>query len=154
MDEVLEEWKFVRSETLDLLSALNNKTILFVPEGDTWQPLYYQFACIARTQLVFAQALVSGVMDFRAFADPNLPNKHEYKTIEQLQSLLNEAEKTWQEAIVSGKAEVQWPNGSKSKLAHLYRLVSHERLHHGQMISYFTLAGITLPRDFKQNWAL
>lgn len=43
------------------------------------------------------------------------------------------------------------PKGEKWQLA---SLSEHERLHHGQFISYFTLAGFELPKAFKSNWAL
>ncbi len=154
MDEIIDRWRFVRSETLELLDVLNDEQLLLKPEGDTWQPMYYQFACIARTQLVYAKAAESGVMDFGLFASPLMPNKHDYQTKEQLIELLNMSEDDWKEAVDKNTVVVKWPDAHKSIEVHVMSLAEHERLHHGQLISYFTLLGIELPRSFKRNWAL
>ncbi|HSX17572.1 MAG TPA: DinB family protein [Patescibacteria group bacterium] len=153
-DEAVGDWKFARSETMELLDALSDEDLAFVPEGEKWQPLYYQFACMARTQLVYAQALKTGSMDFAAFGDPSLPSKFEQNTGEALRKLFAKSSAAWADAIADSAPNVQWPGHRASVSGHIYRLISHERLHHGQLISYFTLAGIDLPPKFKANWAL
>lgn len=32
--------------------------------------------------------------------------------------------------------------------------IEHERIHHGQIIAYFSLANIQLPQSFKSLWSL
>lgn len=152
--DTIRDWRFVRSETLEILSGLNDETLLFKPEGEKWQPVYYQFACMARTQMVYAQALKEGKMDFKMFGDPMLPDKHRLRTQEELKQLLDESDKQWQEALEHGKKEVKWPGMTISSDSHASRLMGHERIHHGLLIAYFTLGGWDLPADFKQNWAL
>ncbi len=153
-NEVKKDWQFVRSETLEILNALDDDRLAFCPSGDQWQPVSYQFACIARTQVVYANALQDGVMDFAAFGDASLPSKQSLRTKSELQEILHDAEALWQNAIQSGAPTVAWPGVSRSAASHVYRLASHERIHHGQLISYFTLAGWDLPEQFKRNWAL
>ena len=154
--EALRDWEFVRYETYELLDALSDKKLAFMPEGNKrWQPLSYQFACMGRTQLVYAWALAKGFMDQADFSGKGLPNKQDIRTRSDLRHLLEWADQEWFSALGSGINEVRWLHGqSLSRSAHLYRLVAHERLHHGQIISYFTLADYKLPAEFKRNWAL
>ncbi|HLZ15237.1 MAG TPA: DinB family protein [Candidatus Saccharimonadales bacterium] len=152
-DEAMREWRLARAETLELLGALSDQDLLFRPVGAKWQPLYYQFACMARSQLVYARALQTGKMDFAYFTDPMLPDKQVQNDQERLKALFTQAERAWLTAVQTGTG-VQWPEYTLSLPAHIYRLISHERLHHGQLISYFTMAELELPEHFKQNWAL
>lgn len=154
MDEFLRDWCFARSETLELLHSLDDEQLAFKPKGSTWQSLAYQFVCIARTQLVFAKALAAGNMDYMLFRDPSLPDKQSFQTKPELLKLLDSSNIIWLNALKNGPSNVQWPEREASKVGHGYRLIAHERLHHGQLISYFTLAGFALPPQFKQNWAL
>lgn len=153
-EEAKRDWAFARSETMELLDRLDDARLAFRPKGDKWQSLAYQFACIGRTQLVYAKALKTGVMDFAYFADASLPDKQKQKTDADVHALLARANETWLKAVEHGEDSVQWPSGEISKEAHIYRLIAHERLHHGIMIAYFTMANFTLPSRFKQNWAL
>lgn len=153
MSEALDAWAFARSETEELLHCLADDQLGFTPEGDKWQPLYYQFACMIRTQLVYAKALREGKMNFAYFDDNSLPDKHALLTKQDLLRAMDVAAQEWKAAIATGNS-VDWQGKSVSTGGHVYRLVSHERLHHGQLISYFTMAGYDLPPIFKQNWAL
>lgn len=154
--EILREWKLVRAETDELLESLSDKKLAYRPEGEKWQTLGYQFACIGRTQLVYARALQKGVLEFADFNDKSLPNKQDILTKHQLQELLTWANNEWLAVIEEGLAKVRWPGRGPvlSKVSHVYRLISHERLHQGQLISYFTLGGFELPHYFKQHWTL
>ena len=64
----VRNWNYARKETLELLHCLNDSQLQFKPEGsDKWQPLYFQFACIARTQAVYAKAIKEDKMDYLWF---------------------------------------------------------------------------------------
>lgn len=155
-DELLKEWALVRAETNELLDSLPSKKITYRPDGEKWQTLAYQFACIGRTQLVYARALQKGVLEFADFNETSLPDKQAIKTKAQLQELLAWSDSEWLSAVENGMISVKWPGkgSALSRAAHIYRLISHERLHQGQMISYFTLGGFELPHYFKQHWTL
>ncbi len=155
----VRQWNFVRSESLDILNSLSDEQLQFKPVGfSKWQPLYYQFACIARTQMVYARAIAEGKMEFNWFEDTILPDKHSFKTKAKLVKLLEEANKKWRESIVSKRFDeefvVKWPGFNQSVSNHIVSLISHERIHHAELISYFTMAGFELPENFKKNWAL
>lgn len=153
LHEAIEYWLFTRSETQELLHSLTDEQLLFTPEGPKWQPLYYQFTCMVRVQLAYAKALRTGGMDFAYFADKSLPGKRSLKSRQQLDTAFNRAKGIWQSAITT-IGSVKWYDQNVSVAGHIYRLVSHERMHQGQLISYFTLAGYKLPPNFKQIWAL
>lgn len=153
MDEAINAWIFTRGETRELLGALSDEQFQFRPEGEKWQPLYYQFGCIIRTQYIYAKALETGVMDFAYFADASFPDKHASRTKAELARAFEAASRHWEEVLADAKF-VDWQGQTISSAGHVYRLIAHERLHHGQLISYFTMANIELPPNFKQNWAL
>ncbi len=151
-------WNFVRSETLNILQSLDDDKLQYKPEGEKWQPLFWEFGCIGSTQLVYADAIKSGQMNFSLFQSDIIPDKNAYKTKKEILSFLEESDHTWIEAIRSRRREedyfVKWPGFSQPLPVHITSLVSHERLHHGEFISYFTLAGFEMPKEFKMNWAL
>lgn len=155
----VRQWNFVRSETLDILNSLSDKQLLYQPTGsDKWQPLYYQFTCIARTQMVYAKAIKEGKMNFKWFESTEFPDKHQFKTKEELKKLLDKSDKMWSAAIVEQRRneefQIAWSGFKQSLPNHIASLISHERIHHGELISYLTMAGFELPKNFKQNWAL
>lgn len=157
MDAYIRRWNFIRGETLEILEALDDEKLLFKPEGERWRPLFYQFGCIARTQLIYAEAAKTGKMDFALFGSNKFPEKYENKTVADIKELLNQADTAWLAALAQNEGGVAWPADQRGKLPlllHIQALAEHERLHHGQLISYFTLAGFNLPPEFKNNWAL
>jgi hypothetical protein len=139
---------------MDLLASLTEEQLHFKPSGEKWQPLYYQFGCMARTQLVYADAVLTGRMDFSLFNSDELPSKDGAKNANVLKALLGSSNEVWLNNLVTGEPTVRWPDGNKSLELHIASLAEHERLHHGQLISYFTLANIDLPSGFKNNWSL
>jgi hypothetical protein len=154
MDEFIARWNFVRFETLEILDTLTDEQLQFKPTGDTWQPLFYQFGCIGRTQLVYAKAVESGQMDLSLFGSSSLPNKDDNQSKERIINFLEKCNQSWLRAMSVNNNGVEWPAGRISLLLHISSLAEHERLHHGQLISYFTLTGFKLPKNFKSNWAL
>lgn len=156
LSSFLTRWAFTRSETIELLHQLDDVQLSFKPPGPAWQPLYYQFNCLGRTQLVYLDAVISGKMDFALFNSSSLPSKSEFQTITAIEEFLTQTDGQWLDAIAAcpPNSSIEWPEEPKPLLIHAVGLLEHERLHHGQLISYFTLAGFRLPDNFKRNWAL
>ena len=154
--DMIAGWAFTRSESHEILASLSDEQLQFQPTGAKWRPLYYQFGCMARTQLVYAAAVESGVMDYSLFSSSELPSKTAIQDGAGLAALLNEANKHWLRVLKSRAAEdaIRWPDHTRSVARHIGSLAEHERLHHGQIIGYFSTAGINLPAGFKGNWAL
>ncbi len=159
-------WNFTRGETLEILNSLTDAKLKFKPgnpsikvaQDNRFQTLAYQFACIGRTQLVYTKAIQTGWMDFSLFSSPEMPSKVDFKTKGELLKFLGKTDKEWIEMVRSRREqedfEVKWPGFNKSLVNHIASLAEHERIHHGQIISYFSLAGFELPEAFKRNWAL
>lgn len=154
----VRSWNVVRTETLEILNSLDDKSLQFKPQGERWQPIYYQFGCLLRTQQVYAKAIMEGKMDFSWFHDKTLFAKTNFQTRLQLLKALEDVDREWIRCIRQKREQddfvVRWPGVKMALPNHITALISHERLHHGQLISYFTLANKDLPKGFKMNWAL
>jgi len=152
----INRWQFTRSETLEILDNLTSEQLQFKPEGEHWQPLSYQFACCARTQLIYAKAVHEGKMDFSWFGSQEFPSKNAFTTKDEILGLLNEADQAWTNALKHAATDTRivWPDFSAPLVLHISNLLEHERMHLGQLISYHTMAGYELPSNFKRNWAL
>jgi hypothetical protein len=154
MDEFIKRWQFTRSETIEILQSLSDEQLQFKPEGERWQPIFHQFGCIARTQLIYAKAAQSGVMDFSLFGSTAIPDKDSHQSKTEVLAFLDESNDAWLAVLSTGSETVKWPDDDKPIAVHIMSLAEHERLHHGQLIAYFTLANFELPPNFKSNWAL
>lgn len=154
----VRSWNFTRSETIEILNSLTNEELQFKPNGKNWQPFFWQFACIGRTQIVYTEAINTGKMNFSLFGSKELPSKTAFQTKNELSQFLEKTNTNWRESIRVRRHEedftVAWPGFKKPLVNHIMCLAEHERLHHGQFISYFTLMEKHLPSHFKQNWAL
>lgn len=154
----VRQWNYTRDETLELLDCLTDDQLQWKPEGEKWQPFYFQFGCIGRTQIVYTKAIETGSMDFTYFRSPDLPKKDTFQTKDTLREFLKKTDTDWTNAIRTKRRDeeysVSWPGFTQPLTVHITSLSNHERLHHGQLVSYFTLANIDLPQNFKQNWAL
>jgi len=154
MDDFIKRWQFTRSETIEILQSLTDEQLQFKPEGDKWQSIFHQFGCISRTQLIYAKAAEDGVMDLSLFSSSKIPDKDSHQTNAAILAFLNESNDAWLTALSQNNGAVKWPGDKKPIEVHIMSLAEHERLHHGQLVSYFTTAGFELPPNFKRNWAL
>ena len=154
----VRSWNFTRGETMEILNSLTEKKLQFKTKGERFQTLAFQFACMGRTQLVYARAIKSGWMDFSLFSSEEMPKKENFTTKEELLKLLDKADKEWIEAIRKRREQadfsIKWPGVNKNILQHIMSLAEHERLHHGQRVTYFSMAGFEMHENFKRNWAL
>jgi len=158
VNSFVRNWNFTRSETLEILDSLNDKKLEFKPKGEKWQPLYWEFGCLIRSQIIYTEAIGTGKMDFSLFVSKEIPKKDAYQTKSQILKALEESDKKWTNVVRSRRREedfqVIWPTFKRPFIQHIAKLSEHERIHHGQIISYFTLAGFDLPSKFKTNWNL
>lgn len=154
----IQGWKAAREETLEILDSLDDDRLQFKPKGGKWQPLYWEFGCIGRTQIVYTKAIESGKVDFSLFSSPVMPSKTKYQTKNDLINFLEKSDIDWLKAIKLKKDiedyGIDWGNIKMPLIRHIACLSEHERLHHGQFISYFTIAHFELPEGFMTNWAL
>lgn len=154
----VRQWNFTRSETSEILNSLDDEQLQFKPEGEKWKTLFEQFSCIYLTQVVYSRSIKEGRMKYRWFHDQEASEMTKLSTKEELIKALQKADKKWIEAIREKREDeefkVKWPGFNQNLLNTMSSLIAHERLHHGQLIAYFTLAGFELPKNFKENWSL
>src|SRR5579872_1290104 len=109
----VRSWNFVRSETLEILNSLDDEKLRYKPDGDPWQPLYWEFGCIGRTQLVYTEAIQTGKMDFSLFHGDILPSKDQNRTKQDIVKFLDDCDKKWTDAIRERRMDeafsVSWP---------------------------------------------
>lgn len=154
----VRQWNFTRSETEEILESLNEKCLKFRPKGKQWKRMVDQFLCIARAQSVYTRAIETGWIDFSLFSNPDFLKRFEIEKREDLIKLLKQVDNEWIKAIRGKRKEeeflVAWPGFKQNLVNHISSLIAHERLHHGQLITYLTLEGVEIPPKFKRNWAL
>lgn len=156
LNGMIHAWSYTRSETTEILASLEDSQLQFKPQGEKWQPLYYQFLCIAQAQKAYTEAIKSGQLNFNNFdiESERAKNQTKQALLKDLTQLNDEWLKQLKSKLLDEDFKISWPNYQTSLIAHIAALAEHERLHHGQLISYFTLAGFDLPEGFKRNWAL
>lgn len=151
-------WNFTRRETLQLLDSLNDEKLLFKPEGEKWQNLAFQFGCMVQTQMVYAKAVIEERLDYSWYRSGEFTDRKLLKNKNELLDYSSQANKEWSKAVRKRRYDenfkIKWPGFNANLVTHISSLNGHERLHHGQIITYFTLAGFGLPTKFKDNWAL
>lgn len=152
----LGAWSYTLSHRYELLGGLKDKDLEFTPtQSKKFKDLQYQFACIGLTQLSYAKMLREGRFSSKYFSIfetelTKLRNKRE------LMAKLKEIDKEFKKEILkySDKDTFLWEDIKIPVWRIITFLQEHERLHHGQLISYFTLAGLKFPSQFKKDWNL
>lgn len=147
-DSFLTEWKFARGLSLDLLESLCDDDMAYSP-GFGLGPFWKQFRHVARVQKDYADALVTGKIEFgrsRVFAPGDFGVtvsgcKDSLRRCDE--EMLSVLSSTGQEAIVS------WFGDDVGSYEHMWRLVGHETFHHGQWVIYMRGLG----KPFPQSWS-
>ena len=153
---LLSGWEWTLNHRYELLGSLKDSDLKFTPTGSSkFQDIQYQFACIGSTQLAYTKMLREGRWSnkyFGAFKE-RLRGVYEVKALEKI---LKEADEKFKNAIMkfSGEDVFDWGDYKAPVYSVVVILQEHERLHHGQLITYFTLAGLEFPKNFKRDWHL
>ena len=145
ISQFLNHWQFDRSLTLDLLASMSIDDLAFSP-GPSVGPLWKQFRHIGRVQENFMDALKAGSAKFApngsfdATADGGALMDYFHKLDDELRSLLSE---------IDPNKRIDWFGEEQlSVFEHLMRMLSHETLHHGQLIVYCKLLGKPFPKSW------
>jgi uncharacterized damage-inducible protein DinB len=144
MVEILSEWSWARGLSKDLLNALPEEMLHQQPLPDvgSWAK---QFRHLGRVQENYIQALKSGktVFSYNGCSLPGVITKP--SLIEYLSRLDSELHA----ALVSPVSTIDWFGESWSIDRHLQAMISHEILHHGQLILYARIAKFKLPKSWE-----
>lgn len=147
-------WKFCHENTYELLSALKDKDLKFVPkESPKFQSLGFQFGCIVSTQQGFAHMLKNK----KYVSDYWFTTKEKsFISVKEAQKALKNADLFLEREInkLKDNDTFEWKSGKSPVWRVISWLTEHERLHQGQLIAYFTLANLELPPNFKRLWNL
>jgi uncharacterized damage-inducible protein DinB len=145
-----EEWKFDRQLTADLLRTLSHEELLWSP-SESVGALWKQFRHLGRVQENYMKALETGRVNFdtqggyRGTADGAALLHYLQELDKQLASKVANAD---------DDQMIEWFGGERiTAFEHLRRMMSHETLHHGQLIVYFRLMNKPFPDSWK-IWGL
>lgn len=142
----IEEWRFTRGLTLDLLSSLNPDELAYSP-GQNLGPLWKQFRHLGRIQENYADALDSGTIRFTVDRARGQEARHQAALHDYLCSL--DQELFDRVTGLDFSRTIDWFGQSVGVYEHLMRLASHETLHHGQWVVYLKL----LDKNFPPSWS-
>lgn len=144
-------FKWSRNNTLLILQELSDTDLNLKPEGDKWQNLGFQFACLVTTTDTYFRKITKfkdskyGKVYFerKVYTKDDLTSGELlFKILESQVEQLNDLLKEMDEKALD------------KHLRHLLNITNHEYLHQGQLVSYFTMFGKKLPARFKKSWAL
>lgn len=155
LQEKLEQWRFHRGLSLDLLRSLSEEQ-LELTVGENMGTLRAQFCHMARVQTQYVDALTTGKI--APTSKPKVIPSSKEELLTALQTLDAKLAQT-----LEGFSEEQarafhidwslWHAPAMNVMGHLQALLEHEILHHGQWIVYGRTHRITFPESWKA-WGL
>lgn len=144
-DRFIEEHKFDRILTLDLLQSLSAEELRWSP-GPNVGPFWKQFRHVGRVQENYMRALHTGTVNF--------DNVGSFVGTSDCAALIDYLEEL-DDQLISSLAHmdestvIDWFGNEKiSAFDHLLRMLGHETLHHGQWIVYCRL----MDKQFPKSW--
>lgn len=150
IDEILNEFRYFRTQTLDLLDSLS---------VDDWQasvdqsigPVWQQVRHLGRVEENYLKALETHEMKFD-LADGSFSGE---PTPENLKAYLMSLDETlMQEAKgFDSRTKIDWMGEAVSIASHVRRLTDHELVHIGSFLVLFKSRGHTFPESWK-IWGL
>ena len=153
---LLSGWQWTISHRYELLSALSDKDLSWKPPYKaTFQDFQYQFACIASTQKAYTSMLAKRKFNNSFFGQYS----EDFRKIYTVKGLIQTLRKLDKEFVLQMRSLndddlFDWGDFQAPVYSVIITLQEHERLHHGQLISYFTLREIPFPQQFKRDWHL
>ena len=146
----MNQWRFVRGLTLDLLRSIPNDQLERSP-GNDLGPWWKQFRHIGRVQENYLDAMISGTVKFgfEGASYRSGPSNADLAIyLRHLDNRLNSLIQTGRHCKT-----VDWFGKPKSVGSHLLCLADHEILHHGQWITYRRMLGGNFPESWRA-WGL
>ncbi len=148
MENMQAEWTFVRGLTMDLLNACTTDDLTFELSPQCG-PLWKQFRHMGRVHEEYLTALRTGQVKF----DPSSGSYNQGKSKPGLVNYFAKLHDLHAELFrgVGSEARISWFVQTISPEIHLVRLISHETLHHGQLILYWRALGKPFPKSW-ESW--
>ncbi len=143
--ELLAEWRFARGLTLDLLDRCSDADLQFALNGGS--PLWKQFRHIGRVQEDYLSAIETGVAHFDARNGSYRGDASRAALRRYLEAIDRRLDPIFE--TTPPEQTIDWFGEAVSTDVHLCRLLTHETLHHGQLM----LSWRALGHRFPASWA-
>ncbi len=149
LKQVLDDWKQMRTLTLDLLEIIPEKHLAF-SVGKNMGTIGKQYRHVGDVQICYTQAIASGKIDFDNYKrDYTLENS---KT--KLKNFLTEIDKEMLQFITQNQdAEIDWFGEKWNLEKHIRSLIEHEILHQGELVVYVRILDLNFPESW-ELWGL
>ena len=144
--DLQSEWNWARGLTLDLLKASSDYDLGF-ELNKSCGPLWKQFRHIARVHENYLQALETKKIAFGTDGCTYDGDSTKANLIDYFQRLQDQHSVAFQGLDSSSK--IDWFGEPKSLDMHFVSLLTHETLHHGQLILYWR----ALEHKFPESWS-
>ena len=151
IDYMLEEWKFSRQNTVELINALGDNGLKMDLPRPILNTFCKHFQEMISIQKSYSNAIKNGVM---CFEEEEFDGK---SSCAELIATMNEIDKEMQENLreTAFWCEIDWGEGEKKTVSsHLCALATHEIFHIGQLVAFCYVKNIKLPDFLLDNWAL
>lgn len=145
LSRFLNQWRFDRSMTLDLLRSLSDEELGWSPGAEVG-PFWKQFRHIGRVQENYMEALDTGSVTFSPRGSYN-GTANGAALVAYLESLDKQLEQ--QLAETDENKLIDWFGEEKiTAFDHMLRMMGHETLHHGEWIVCCRLMKKTFPKSW------
>jgi len=143
---LLDSYARYRAMTAELLAALDEDSLAFTP-GPNLGPLWQQFRHLGRIEDNYVAAIETGRI---AFGPPR--RRSAGTTATALAEYLRDVDADLRAAVAGAGpgTTIDWGGHTADLVEHVARLVSHELLHHGELVAYVRLLG----RPFPSGWRI
>lgn len=141
---IIAEFHWARGLCLDLLKALHDEQLHNqpVPKSGSWGK---QFRHLGRVQENYIQAIKTGTTIFSPEGCTYSGQITKTSLLEYLKRLDDEL----LSSLHSPPPSINWFGEIWSVERHLQAMISHEILHHGQLILYARVGGVKLPKSWE-----
>lgn len=154
LEQVVDDWKFIRQNTLAFIEALSNEDLvrqLPRPGIDTFMKHFEEMCDV---QKAYLDACVSGEMGFEGVKEND-----EYTGMTSKQEIiekLSEQDNRIADIVKNyPTSKIVWDEDDVKTLnSQLRNLCVHETLHIGQLIAFAYVMGIRIPEFVVESWSL
>jgi hypothetical protein len=154
MKQAWMSWQETRRETLIFIKSLTKEELIRKMPRPWLDTFGVHFQELGVVQGAYAHALRTSKMDFSLMAFE--PDIELYSDADKLIEFLNDKDALFREAVESindPNQIIDWQlPRNPTALEHIYWLMQHETLHHGQFLAFCYVMNINIPEILVQHW--
>ena len=145
LEDINAEWHWARNLTIELLNACSETDLMF-ELNDSSGVLWKQFRHIGRVHENYLTSIEAGTAQFDTASGTYTYGNSKTDLLNYFDILQTRHQATLKD--LSTSTTVSWFGEQISMELHITRLLSHETLHHGQLIFYWRALG----NEFTPEW--